>query len=154
MLIRAAGPALIPLNVTGPLPNPTLELHDAKKSNAVIATNDDWSSDSAVAAQIEAAAARTGAFAWTRGSKDAAILKTLDPGSRAFSGRLDNLVQHAKIEAFLKEPRDRFGLRPQSRSGPNRVPSHRSALEPFRVIGKRPRMLTNLFLLLFLLQGL
>jgi hypothetical protein len=80
VLIRASGPALIPLGVTGVLPDPTIELHDTYDLNKVIATNDDWSADPALTPSIEAAASRTGAFSWTRGSKDAAILISLKSG--------------------------------------------------------------------------
>lgn len=80
VLIRASGPALIPLGVTSVLPDPTIELHDTYDLNKVIATNDNWSADPALTSRIEAAASRTGAFSWTRGSNDAAILIALKPG--------------------------------------------------------------------------
>ena len=74
VLIRASGPALAAFGVAGALADPRMELH----STTLIASNDNWSED---AARIEAVAARVGAFAWTRGSKDAAILITLAPGA-------------------------------------------------------------------------
>jgi hypothetical protein len=77
VLIRASGPALANAGITGALADPFIELHDA---HAVIGSNDDWSSDAAAGDAIRAAAAATGAFAWTAGSKDAAILVTLNPG--------------------------------------------------------------------------
>jgi hypothetical protein len=73
VVVRAAGPALGPLGVSGVLADPILELHD-QGTNAVLATNDDW--DSALAADF----AKVGAFAWTAGSKDAALVATLNPG--------------------------------------------------------------------------
>ena len=84
VLLRAAGPALTGM-VTGPMADPVLTLFDS--SQTIIATNDDWSSDTTQAAAIEAAAKVTYAFAWTRGSKDAAILVELEPGLYTVQGK-------------------------------------------------------------------
>jgi hypothetical protein len=78
VLLRASGPALAGFGVSGTLADPVLSLFDA--DNKQVATNDDWSSDATKAAVIATAASNTGAFAWTKGSKDAAILITLQPG--------------------------------------------------------------------------
>ena len=72
VLIRAAGPALAAFGLTSTLPNPTIKIY---QSLSLIAQNDDWSKDDA--AEI----ARLGAFAFTAGSKDAALLATLAPGA-------------------------------------------------------------------------
>ena len=40
VVLRAIGPSLAPFNVSSPLPDPVLELHDA--AGALLATNDDW----------------------------------------------------------------------------------------------------------------
>ena len=40
VIVRAIGPELIPYGIPDPLPDPTLELHDA--TGALIASNDDW----------------------------------------------------------------------------------------------------------------
>lgn len=40
VLVRALGPSLTQLGVTGALPNPTLELHDS--DGALVGSNDDW----------------------------------------------------------------------------------------------------------------
>lgn len=75
VLVRAAGPALgVVANLDGVLADPTIDLHD-QASGAVVATNDDWSST------LAPAFAAVGAFPWTDGSKDAAILTTLAPGA-------------------------------------------------------------------------
>jgi hypothetical protein len=74
MLIRAVGPSLTRFGVSGPLANPTLTLRDT--TGAVVATNSGWAND----AQIAAAAAGVGAFDLTSGSKDAAVLVSLQPG--------------------------------------------------------------------------
>lgn len=76
VLIRAWGPALAPapFNVPGVLPDPVLKLF---RGDVVINQNDDWASD----ATTEKAFSDTGAYAWPRGSKDAALIVTLDPGA-------------------------------------------------------------------------
>jgi hypothetical protein len=43
-----------------------------------MAQNDDWGADEAT---IETAAPQAGAFGWKRGSKDAAVVTTLQPGN-------------------------------------------------------------------------
>jgi hypothetical protein len=73
VLVRAAGPALSPLGVTGVLADPILELHN-QGTGELLATVDNW--DAALAADF----AKVGAFPWTAGSKDAALVATLDPG--------------------------------------------------------------------------
>jgi hypothetical protein len=72
VLIRAAGPALTSFGLASTLPNPTIKIYQGAN---LIAQNDDWSKDDA--AEI----ARLGAFAFTVGSKDAALLATLAPGA-------------------------------------------------------------------------
>jgi hypothetical protein len=84
ILIRAAGPALIPLGVAGALADPQLELHN-QRTGQVIQGNDNWdrpggSDDAAVRDRIEAAVKTVGALPWSRGSKDAALLIMLEPG--------------------------------------------------------------------------
>ena len=78
VLVRAAGPALTPFGVNGVLVDPQLELYSGQ---LLLGSNDNWSDDSTQAAAIETAASRSGAWAWTRGTKDAALLTTLTPGA-------------------------------------------------------------------------
>ena len=78
VLLRGAGPALTGLGVSGALSDPQITLYNA--SNTALATNDNWYSDSTQGALIAAAAKQVGAFTWTQGSKDAALLVTLQPG--------------------------------------------------------------------------
>jgi hypothetical protein len=74
VLIRASGPALVSLGVTGFLPDPDLTLYDA---GGVLASNDDWDGNP----QIASAAASVGAFPWTNhSSPDAALEETLAAG--------------------------------------------------------------------------
>lgn len=78
ILIRATGPALAAFGVPGALTDPLLKLY---KGDAVLRQNDNWSADLAEAALIAAAGSATGAFALTPGTKDAALLITLEPGA-------------------------------------------------------------------------
>jgi hypothetical protein len=79
VLIRAAGPALVPapFNVTNALADPTLQLF---RGNTAIGQNDDWGTPAANVAAIIAAGTRAGAFPFRAGSADAALLTTLQPG--------------------------------------------------------------------------
>jgi hypothetical protein len=72
ILIRGVGPGLNAF-VAGAVANPKLELF---RGQTMINENDDWT-DPAIAA----AAARSGTFALTAGSRDAALLVTLPPGT-------------------------------------------------------------------------
>lgn len=72
VLIRAVGPGLTPLGVTGALADPIIELY---QGTSVVATNDDWSGT-----QASALALGSGAFALPAASKDAVLVKTLTPG--------------------------------------------------------------------------
>lgn len=77
VLIRAIGPGLVAQGVTDAISDPKLTLVDA--SHAVVATNDNWSSQANTSA-IVAASAQVGAFALTPNSRDAVLLVTLEPG--------------------------------------------------------------------------
>ncbi len=77
LLVRAAGPALTPLGVSGALADPQITLFSG---TTAVATNDNWSS-AANATDIAASAAAAGAFAFANGSKDAALVATLPAGS-------------------------------------------------------------------------
>lgn len=77
LLIRAAGPALASLGVGGALADPQMTLF---AGTTALATNDNWGTASD-AAEIAAATASAGAFAFEGASKDAAILATLPAGS-------------------------------------------------------------------------
>jgi hypothetical protein len=73
VLVRAAGPALTGL-IADPLADPMIEIFD-QDTGAIVESNDDW--DAALAPVFN----NVGAFGWTTGSKDAALLVTLDPGA-------------------------------------------------------------------------
>lgn len=74
LLIRGIGPALTAFAIDGALADPALTIYQDGKA---IATNEGWSNSAAIAT----AAMQTGAFALPNGSKDAAVLITLNPGA-------------------------------------------------------------------------
>ena len=71
LLVRAAGPALNGFNINGALADPSLSLF---QQSTLFGSNDNW--DSALADTIS----RLGAFAFTAGGKDAALLASLPAG--------------------------------------------------------------------------
>lgn len=73
LLIRAVGPTLATFGTSGTLPDPTLELFQGSVS---VLRNDDWDGPA-----LAAAAAASGAFPLPPGSRDAALLVTLKPGT-------------------------------------------------------------------------
>ncbi len=98
IFIRAAGPALAGFGVAGALANPTLRLVNG--SGATVAENDDWDAAGA-GTPLVAAANRLGGFAFPRGSRDAAILTTLVPGSyTAVVSGVGNTGGIALVEAY------------------------------------------------------
>lgn len=78
VLVRAVGPALGAFGVAGALPDPNLTVFGG--NGAVLGSNDDWGVGPG-AAEIVAAASSAGAFAPQSGSKDAALVLTLNPGN-------------------------------------------------------------------------
>jgi hypothetical protein len=77
VLIRAIGPSLAPMGVTGVLADPHVRLF---KGTTAIGENDDWGSNPN-AEEVAEVARRVGAFGVTTGSKDAMMLATLEPGA-------------------------------------------------------------------------
>jgi plastocyanin len=71
VLIRAIGPSLAPLGVSGALADPTLELHD--ENGAVIRSDDNWKD--AQQSEIEATSLQPG------NDLESAIFETLAPGA-------------------------------------------------------------------------
>ncbi len=81
ILVRAVGPGLCPLGVPAPLADPQLAIYNFAGAK-LLARSEDWFAISANdAAASETAAASCGAFPLEPGSKDAAVLVTLPPGS-------------------------------------------------------------------------
>jgi len=79
ILIRAGGPILASFGVAGTLADPMIELKN-EDTGLIVASNDDWSSNATTATAIANAASSLGGFAFTNGSKDAALLLSLAPG--------------------------------------------------------------------------
>jgi hypothetical protein len=77
MLVRAVGPTLRNLGVSGALPDPRLSL---VQDGLLLAANDDWSAG-VEAEEIASVAGLLGAFELPRGSRDAALLATLPEGA-------------------------------------------------------------------------
>lgn len=76
LLIRAVGPGLGAFGVAGFLPDPQLALMPQGAAEP-LATNDDWPDTAA----MRSAFGNSGAFTLQAGSKDAALLVTLEPGA-------------------------------------------------------------------------
>ncbi|HEY1107813.1 MAG TPA: immunoglobulin domain-containing protein, partial [Opitutaceae bacterium] len=77
LLIRGIGPALGAFGVEGALADPQLQLY---QGSTLVRQNDNWS-ESADATSLAEAARSVGAFTLLDGSKDAALLRYLTPGS-------------------------------------------------------------------------
>ena len=77
LLLRGAGPALIPYGVAGALRDPQLVLYP--RTGAALAFNAGWAAANAEAA-LTAAGAAVLAFPFAANSRDSALLMTLDPG--------------------------------------------------------------------------
>ena len=98
VLVRAIGPGLADFGVGGALLDPSLRIVDS--AGRTVAENDDWDTGGNVTA-IEAAARRLGAFALRRGTRDAAILTTLQPGSyTAVVTGVGDLTGISLVEAY------------------------------------------------------
>ena len=75
VLVRASGPALVPFNVAGTLPDPLLQLYSG---TTILASNGGWGGDT----RIASTASSVGAFGWANAtSSDSALLLTLPPGA-------------------------------------------------------------------------
>lgn len=98
LLIRAVGPTLGALGVTGALADPTITLY---RGTAALASNDNWSS-AANASEIASTATSVGAFALPTGSKDAAMVTTLAAGSyTAIVSGVANTTGIALVELYV-----------------------------------------------------
>ncbi|MEY4939634.1 MAG: hypothetical protein RIQ93_1369, partial [Verrucomicrobiota bacterium] len=76
VIVRAVGPALADYGVAGYLADPALAILDGE--GRIVAENNDWSGDGA---QLSLSFARLGAFQFPAGSRDAAVMATLAPGT-------------------------------------------------------------------------
>ena len=82
LLIRAAGPALTALGVGGAIADPVFSIYNDKSVIISGGSNDNWSAGTAAnTATVSAAFAKAGAFPFAEGSRDAALVIDLNPGS-------------------------------------------------------------------------
>lgn len=77
VLVRAIGPGLTQFGVANALTNPSVTLF---RGSTQIGTNDDFGSGANVDATLPQQFTRVGAFPLTAGSRDAAIVASLEPG--------------------------------------------------------------------------
>ncbi|WP_404422152.1 hypothetical protein [Nibricoccus sp. IMCC34717] len=77
VLVRVIGPTLGLYQITGAIPDPSLELYQVQNgANTLLAKNDNWDNSQTT---IDTAA-RVGAFEILPASKDATLITTLQPG--------------------------------------------------------------------------
>ena len=81
VLIRGIGPGLAQFGVVAPLADPQLTLFDQNGQTNPYRRNADWSANDDSGAYLLSRFQSLGAFPLDRGSKDAALLLTLDPGT-------------------------------------------------------------------------
>jgi uncharacterized delta-60 repeat protein len=95
VLLRGVGPALAGFGVQNTLANPTLRL-DVFGGPAV-GENDDWEASGGAGA-LSAAAASVGAFPLSAGSRDAGLLRTLNPAT--YTAQIGGGTGVALVEAY------------------------------------------------------
>jgi hypothetical protein len=96
VLLRAAGPALAAFGVRDALGAPSLELYSG---GTLHAENAGWGKSSNAAA-ISSTAAQVGAFSFSAGSADAALLATLAPGAYTAVARSESATGSVLLEAY------------------------------------------------------
>lgn len=105
LLLRAVGPTLGAFGVPGTLADPKLELYSGANK---VAENDNWGTpvgSASTGAQLAAAFAGAGAFALPEGSRDAALLANLAPGSYTLQvSGVGNTVGAALVEVYDVSP--------------------------------------------------
>ena len=98
VLVRAVGPGLAQFGVTGLLADPTLTVF---RGSTPIAANDNWQTQTNPQ-EVATAAVTTGAFALAAGSRDAALVLTLEPGAYTFSvAGVGGTTGVALVEVYL-----------------------------------------------------
>jgi outer membrane protein assembly factor BamB/subtilisin family serine protease len=100
VLLRVAGPALAnpDFGIANPAPDVRLTLFNNDRQQ--IGENDDWGGSE----QLRTAMAGAGAFAWDNGSKDAALLRTLEPGNYTVHAASTASGGIALVEVYLSNP--------------------------------------------------
>jgi hypothetical protein len=104
LLIRAVGPALGQFGVTDVLMDPQLVVF---KGSSEFIRNDSWSADPANTAAVKAAGKSVGAFVLEEGSRDAALVTSLDPGSYSIQvSGVGGTTGKAIVEVYDLDPPD------------------------------------------------
>ena len=105
LLLRASGPALVPLGVTGVLPDTSLKLVSSASGNE-IASNSGWAGSATVSSTANA----VGAFAWSNSSSgDSALVETLPVGAyTALVAGTSGDAGVALAEVYDATPFDRY----------------------------------------------
>lgn len=94
VLVRAGGPALAGLNVSGVLADPQVRVHSGQ---TVVAENDNWSDTD----EMDLAVRQSGAYPLAHGSRDAALIVTLPPGIyTAIGSGVGNTTGNALVEVY------------------------------------------------------
>jgi hypothetical protein len=98
LLIRAVGPTLGVFGVPGAQADPVLTLYSGQSA---IASNDDWGTGDNPS-EIQVASAQVGAFSLAAGSRDSAMLVTLEPGAYTaiVSGKSGSAQGDALVEVY------------------------------------------------------
>lgn len=104
LLVRAAGPALASMQVSGALADPTLKVVNAT-TGATVSTNDNWSTPAVAGAADATTLANTfaiaGAFPFQAGSKDAALIADFPPGLYGINATgVNNATGVALVEVY------------------------------------------------------
>jgi len=82
LLLRASGPALSAFSLTNFIPDPTINLYTTVNGTpTVLGYNRGWSSTTVNQNAVATAQTETGAFAFTVGSADSALVQSLTPGN-------------------------------------------------------------------------
>ncbi|MDB6170478.1 MAG: Endoglucanase [Verrucomicrobia bacterium] len=98
VLIRGVGPTLTTFAVAGVLADPVIAVYSG---STIMASNDNWETGASSPAQIVAASAQVGAFPLVPGSRDAALLVTLQPGSYSVTvSGVNNTSGVALVEVY------------------------------------------------------
>lgn len=107
ILIRAAGPALVPLGVTGAIADPQLAL--SGRSTGVATMNDNWQQGTAAPALF----ARLGAFAFPADSRDAALTQVFARDNYNATASSTAGAGVALVEAYDADPSPGAPTRPR-----------------------------------------
>jgi len=98
MLLRVVGPTLAGYGVTDALADPRMQVYNS--AGALIGSNDNWQIQSNPVA-VSTAAAASGAFPLPVGSKDAALIMTLNPGNYSFTANsVDSTSGSVLLEVY------------------------------------------------------